>query len=295
MNVSIRRILFLWLSSAAFCFHADGQPNTAVVDRTFGEFANAVSMSANAAGELFVLDAGKNELLKFSPKGELLKTIGGRGWGDLEFDSPTDVCANFALDIYVADYNNRRLQRFDRKMNLVQTFTIDNIMPPLSGAFYPRACALSSQGELFVIESDGGRILKFTPAQQLEHEFGSFNAGAGALLDPRDIAVTPEGRVFILDGHRVVEFDTFANYISSVLLDSLSAPISISATTNNLLVVDAQRIVVCSRDGTKQCEVSASSLVGFEGKGEFRDAVTASSMLYILTSHTLVVAKLSFP
>jgi len=293
LGVSKRRIFFFGICFAAFCFHADGQPNTAVVDRTFGEFANAISLSANAAGELFVLDAGKNELLKFSPKGELLKTIGGRGWGDLEFDSPTDVCANFALDIYVADYNNRRLQRFDRKMNLVQTFAMNTIMPPLSGAFYPRACALSSQGELFVVELDGRRILKFTPAQQLEREFGSFNAGAGALLDPHDIAVTPEGRVLVLDGHRVVEFDTFANYIASISLDSLSIPISISATSNSMLVVDPQRIAVYSSDGTKRGEVTAGSIVGFEGKEEFRDAVATSTTLYILTLHTVIVAKFS--
>jgi DNA-binding beta-propeller fold protein YncE len=272
---------------------ADLWGQAAIVDRTFGTFSNAVSLSVNAGGELFVLDAGRNELSQFSPSGKLLKTIGGRGWGDLEFDSPTDVCANFALDIYVAEYNNRRLQRFDRKMNLVQSFTVDNIMPSLSGAFYPRACALSSQGEMFVVESDGRRILKFTPAQQLEREFGSFNAGAGALLDPHDIAVTPEGRVLVLDGHRVVEFDTYANYIASISLDSLPMPTSISATSNSLLVVDAQRIAVYSNDGTKQGEVTAGSIVGLEGKEEFRDAVATSTTLYILTLHTVIVVKLS--
>lgn len=291
MNVS-RTIFFVFVCGTAFCSPICGQPQSAVVESTFGDFANAISLSTNAAGELFVLDAGKNELSKFSPKGDLLKTIGGRGWGDFEFDSPTDVCAHFALDIYVADYDNRRLQRFDRKMNLVQSFTAGTIMPSLSGAFYPRACALSLQGELFVIESDGRRILKFTPTQQLEREFGAFNAGAGALLNPRDIAVGPEGNVFVLDDRRVVTFDTYANYLHSIPLDSLFVPSSISVSANSVLVTDRRRVVSCSYQGVRQFEITAQSLIGFEAKEEFRDAAIVSSILYILTAHTLVASKL---
>lgn len=273
--------------------HIQGQEKTVIVDRTFGEFENAVSLSLNAAGNIFVLDAGKNSLVEYSAKGELLKTIGGRGWGDLEFDSPTDLCANFALDIYVADYNNRRIQRFDRTMNLVQSIMKENSMSFLNGAFYPRACALSSQGELFVVESDGRRILKFAPNQQLEREFGSYNAGAGVLREPRDIAVTPEGKVLVLDEHRVVEFDTYANYITSVRLDSVSSPGSISVTGNEMIVIDSQRATVYSLEGVRQSEITARSLIGVEAKGEFRDAATAGSTLYILTSHTIVVASIT--
>ncbi len=263
-----------------------------IVDRTFGEFENAVSLSLDAAGNLFVLDAGKNSLVEYSAKGELLKTIGGRGWGDLEFDSPTDVCANFALDIYVADYNNRRIQRFDRTMNLVQSLMKENSVPPMHGAFYPRACALSSQGELFVVESDGRRILKFAPNHQLEREFGSFNAGAGVLRDPRDIAVTPEGRVLVLDERRVVEFDAFANYITSIQLDSVSSPASIGVAGNAMIVINPQRVTVYSLEGIRQGEISAHSLIGGEANGEFRDAAGVGSTLYILTSRTLIVAKM---
>ena len=284
--------IFLPLWNAALSPYAAAQEKTVIVDRTFGTFENAVSLSLDAAGNLLVLDAGRNSLVKYSAKGELLKSIGGRGWGDLEFDSPTDLCANFALDIYVADYNNRRIQRFDRTMNLIQSITKEISMPSMNGAFYPRACALSSQGELFVAESDGRRILKFAPNEQLEREFGSFNAGAGALQEPRDIAVTPEGRVLVLDGHRVVEFDTFANYITSISLDSAYSPASISVAGNAILVIDGQRVVLYSSEGMRQGEVTARSLVGFEANGEFRDAAGAGSTLYILTSHTLVVAKM---
>lgn len=264
-----------------------------VVDFTYGNFLSAVSISAASDGSLFVLDEGNNKLIEFAANGSLVKNIGGKGWGNLEFDQPTDVCASFPLDIYVADYNNRRIQRFDRRMNLVQSINADNIVPTLSGAFYPRASALSTQGELFVVESDGRRILKFNPAQQLEREFGSFNAGAGALLNPRDIAITPEGKVIVLDEHRIVEFDTYANYLSSIQLDSLIVPLSVSVAANGLLVVDANRVIVYSLDGIKRYEVARQSLIGGETIDEFRDAVVTGSTLYILTSHALIVTKIN--
>ncbi len=266
---------------------------TAVVDYSFGDFANAVSLSLNAAGNVFVLDAGKNEVSEFTPKGEPVKMIGGRGWGDLEFDAPTDVSANFALDLYVCDYNNRRLQRFDRRMNFVQSFTADNIVPPITGSFYPRASALSTQGELYVVESDGRRVLKFDPAQHLEREFGSFNAGAGALVNPRDIVVTPEGRVIVLDEHRIVEYDAYANYLSAIVLDSLAASSSLNRANDGLLLVEVKRVIVFSNEGLKRFVIEPQSLVGNTSQEEFRDAVIVGSVLYLLTAHTVVVARIN--
>ncbi|MGA9406580.1 MAG: NHL repeat-containing protein [Bacteroidota bacterium] len=264
-----------------------------VVDYTFGTFSNAVSMSAASDGNLFILDEGNNQLLEYAPNGSLLKSIGGRGWGDLEFDSPTDVSVNFALDVYVTDYNNRRVQRFDRRMNLVQSINADNILPSLNGMFYPRATALSPQGELFVVESDGRRILKFNPAQELEREFGEFNAGAGTLVNPRDIAVTPEDKVIVLDEHRIVEFDTYGNYLYAFRLDSLAVPLSISLVPNGVLVVDTNRVILYSLDGVKKLEIDRKLIIGEEPIEEFRDAVATGSKLFILTLHTLVVVEVN--
>jgi len=280
------------MTCTVFTAHLAGQTITPVVDRTFGKFANAVSISASAGGQLFVLDEAKNELSQFSIKGELLKTIGGKGWGDLEFDSPTDVSTNFALDVYVADYNNRRIQRYDRGLNFVQSITADNIVPALSGSFYPHASALSAQGELFVVESDGRRVLKFDPSQRFEREFGAFNGGAGALTNPSDIAVTPEGKVFVLDAPRVVEFDTYANYVSSIQLDSLPNPLTLNLSSHGLLVTSANDVREYSFDGAREFDITHEGLIENKSNDEFRDAVMIGPTLYLLTSHAVVVVKI---
>ena len=86
---------------------------------TIGSFTNAVAFSIDPSGAIFVLDAGTHELLKFSQDGELLQSTGGYGWSEVTFDQPSDVVAPNGLDIYVADYGNHRVLRFDRHCTLV--------------------------------------------------------------------------------------------------------------------------------------------------------------------------------
>ncbi len=189
-----------------------------VVDFTYGSFLNAATFSAGSDGGLFVLDEGNSALTQFAADGSVVKTIGGKGWGNFEFDQPTGVCASFPLNIYVADYNNRRVQQFDRKLNYVQSITDQNLPSSFSAEFYPTACAMSSQGELFILETQGKRVLKFDQNQLFQMEFGSYSWGVGALSDPRDITMTPSDHVFVLDAHRVVAYKTYLAIISAPFL-----------------------------------------------------------------------------
>ncbi len=261
------------------------------VDRSFGNFVDAVSLSTNGSGEIFVVDAGANKLYQSEENGDQLKFIGGQGWGDLEFDHPTDVCASFPLDIYVADYNNRRVQRFDHKLNFIQSFTEENLPPSYGGGFYPRACTISSQGELFVVESEGKRIIKFDQNQNFQKEFGSYSAGAGALKDPRDIVISSGDTVFVLDEHRVVQYDTFGNYLGSFLLIESENPSAISCYSDGILVSFPSSIEAFSFTGAPLFRLMRDHIVGFPPGGEIHDALTLSSKLFILTNHTIIVGK----
>ncbi|MDE3058660.1 MAG: NHL repeat-containing protein [Bacteroidota bacterium] len=268
-----------------------------VVERSFGTFADAVSLSTNGSGDFFVVDAGADKLYQLSESDGNIKSIGGKGWGDLEFDQPSDVCASFPLDVYVADYNNRRVQRFDRKLNLIQSFTEENLPSSSNGSFYPRACAMSLQGELFVVESESDRILKFDQNQNFQKEFGSYSAGAGTLKTPRDISINSGDTVFILDEHRVVEFDIFGNYVGSIALPQADTALALSTFGGGVLVSMASAIAAYSSDGTPLFIITRSRIVGFPPPNglhqdeEIRDALLLSSKLFILTNHTILMGN----
>jgi hypothetical protein len=288
-------VVFLHLFGAS---PSDSAASTGfVVDYTFGSFANASSFSAGSDGSLFVLDEGNNMLIQFAAAGSTIKSVGGKGWGNFEFDQPTGVCSSFPLNIYVADYNNRRVQQFDRKLNYVQSFTEQNLPSTYSGEFYPNACAISSQGELFILEAQGKRVLKFDQNQNFQAEFGSYSAGAGALADPRDITMAPSDRVFVLDAHQVIGYDIFGNYLSSFSLASPENPRGISSTKDEVVVTYPSSVKVFSWDGRAEFQISAQMVIGLPSNCEFRDAIlappdkNASRRIIILTNHEVVVVR----
>lgn len=67
---------------------------------------------------IYVTDSGNNRVLAFDFDGKLLDILGKKGQGPGEFLNPTGL---FALDdsrLAVADFNNNRIQIFDRSGNL---------------------------------------------------------------------------------------------------------------------------------------------------------------------------------
>ncbi len=280
----------------AFCFYAGNlfaQDRTLIVDRVVGEFVSAVSLASSGAGDIYVVDAGANQLQKFSSDGRLLKILGGKGWGSLEFDRPLDVCAAFPLDIFVVDENNRRVQRFDRPLNFIQSLSEDNVTPPHGGKFYPRAAALSTIGELFVLESDAHRVIKFTTQLLPEREFGSYNAGAGSLTAPVDIVLTDDGLVRVADGLEVFSFDAYGNYMSAHTVDTSMGIAAISAFRGGFLCTFPDKLSAFLNDGTPFWTISRTMAVGIPAGEPFRDAIVLGSSLLVLTERHLAVCRLA--
>lgn len=58
-----------------------------------GEFADPVDLAVSQAGDVFVLDAEKQQLLKFTPQGAFLDAIGRPGEGQTELTGVMDLCA----------------------------------------------------------------------------------------------------------------------------------------------------------------------------------------------------------
>ncbi len=68
---------------------------------------------------IYVLDAGSNQIVKFSNKLEFKKRNGKQGWAEGQYDSPTFIDGSSGLDIFVSDGKNHRVQRLDLDLNLI--------------------------------------------------------------------------------------------------------------------------------------------------------------------------------
>lgn len=256
----------------------------AVVESQRNIFKSALCLSATPGGKLFVVDQFQQMLIQVAEKGEIEKKIGGQGWGNYEFDGPTDVSSSFLLDIYVTDYNNRRIQRYDSRLNYVQT--IDENSLQSVGRFYPKACALSSLGDLFVVETDGKRILKLNKRFQLEHEFGTYKDGAGALTAPKDIALSRADEIYVLDANRITVYDIFGNYLRAIALPEGDWK-SIQVLGETVIAVSPRLIVMFVSDGSERQLLAHASIIGISSDEDFADALLLNGKLIVLTPTTL--------
>lgn len=83
----------------------------------------ALRVAVNAQNQLYVLDAKRGRIHKFTTDGEKLLTFGRYGAGDGEFDrDAADIAVDARGNIFVADTGNHRVVKFDGNGNFVRSF-----------------------------------------------------------------------------------------------------------------------------------------------------------------------------
>lgn len=262
------------------------QSNPMYVVRTLISFSSSPGcFTVQPQGSVYIVDQHKQSLYHYSLTNQIYTSIGGHGWGNYEFDTPTDVASSFLLDIFVTDFNNRRIQRFDKNLNYIQTYD-EQTLPSSVGRFQPRACAISTQGDLFVVELDGKRILKFDKRNQLVKEFGAFADGAGMVTDPKDIAISQADEVFVLDKSKIIGYDIFGNYLRTLPLPQAEWN-NIQVSGKRLLATSSDRIAMYSLDTDKMTIVTRDSIIGIPSQEQFVDATLYGENLLVLTIASL--------
>ena len=277
MLIAALTFLLLFSDSAA----------TVVVQSSQKLFRSAVCLSSAPNGLLFVVDQKIHSVHQLSSGDSITRTIGGQGWGSTEFDVPSDVTSSFLLDVFVVDRNNRRIQRFDKQFNYVQTYDERSLSQSVD-RFQPRACAVSLLGELFIVEMDGRRIVKLSSRGKYLAEFGAHSTvSAGVLRQPIDIAVSSSNEVFVLDQNRLLVYDTFGNYLKQIALSDSSVWQSVTSSDQFIVITSPRLIEIVSSDNTARTSITQSNIINFPSNIEFVDAAIVRGKLTILTKKTL--------
>jgi len=76
-----------------------------------GRFSLPEDCTTDDFGNIYVIDAGKDSLLKFTSQGKQMHSFGGSGSGQRQFNSPNGV-AWYDRTLYIADTKNNRIVRF---------------------------------------------------------------------------------------------------------------------------------------------------------------------------------------
>lgn len=205
--------------------------------------AQPAALALDPDGNLYIADTGNHRVLKCDLQGRLLREVGGFGFDAAQFDRPVDVWAGNGLDVIVADYNNHRLQRFDRDLNFIASYPGAEAQEQSLQFGYPAAVALSPQGELFVADHEFKRLLRFDVFGKPKASFGDFNWGEGGLLQPAKILISRAGEIFVSDSVRraIMTYDAFGNFVGALGAGLLDRPCGMAEWHGLMWVVDRGR------------------------------------------------------
>ncbi|HEY6307157.1 MAG TPA: peptidyl-alpha-hydroxyglycine alpha-amidating lyase family protein [Candidatus Angelobacter sp.] len=167
--------------------------------KSFGEgmFVFPHGIFVDRAGNVWITDAqGKDgkghQVIKFSPEGKVLLTLGKAGVagdGPDTFNQPSDVVVAPNGDIFVADghggASNARIVKFSKDGKFIKAWGKKGTGP---GEFdTPHAIAMDSKGRIFVGDRANNRIQIFDQDGKFIAEWKQFGRPSGIFIDKHDV------------------------------------------------------------------------------------------------------------
>lgn len=205
-------------------FFTNTSDSVLVMDKEVTDFQSAVSITTDAKENIYVLDAGSNQVIKYGSYLDYKKRNGKQGWAEGQFDSPTSIDGSSGLDIFVTDGKNRRIQRLDLELNPVTSLKTNLIDFPADLQFNtPVATLVLNSKELYVIDGDNNRIIVYKDGRTPTEIFGDYRSGKGQLERPVKILKDDKNFVYVLDKEQkaIIRFDNLGNYISRIEIKDL--------------------------------------------------------------------------
>lgn len=225
------------------------------------KLSQPLGMDIDPDGNLYIADTGNNRILKCSPRGELLREAGGFGFDREQFDRPVDVWAGNGLEVFVVDYNNQRLERYDKDLNYISSYYSDELQEASLQFGYPAAVGFSNNGEIFLADHEFNRVLRIDSFGQPKASFGDFNWGEGRLSRPAKILIGAQREIFVSDSTAaaIVQYDPYGNFVRRLgegVLRDPAGMAEVKGKTKNvnevwLMIADRgnHRVVGLQRDG----------------------------------------------
>lgn len=159
-------------------------------------------------GRIYAADTHYARVMVFSADGTHVGQFGTHGTGPGQFIMPTDVAANPAGEIFVAEYGgNDRISRFAPDLTFINSFG-----GPEAGVARlqrPQALLLDADGTLWVADACNHRVCHFAPTGELLGAFGRSGTGLGELRFPYGLDRLSDGTFVVCEygNNRIQRFD----------------------------------------------------------------------------------------
>jgi DNA-binding beta-propeller fold protein YncE len=172
------------------------------------------------------------------------------------FRQPRGVAVDEAGNVYVADFNNHRIQKLGPGLEPIAAWGSEGSSPGLfrqpcqvavrgdevlvadtwngriqvlgrdgaylrdlaTGLYGPRGIAVAPDGAVYVADTGNHRVRRFGAEGREEGGFGARGSGPGQFLEPVGIAVGADGRVYVCDNGnaRLQVFDAKGGFLKAI-------------------------------------------------------------------------------
>jgi peptidylamidoglycolate lyase len=153
-------------------------------------------------GSFYVSDGYKNtRVMKFAGDGSFDFEWGTKGIGPGEFNLPHGIAVDAKGRVIVCDRENERLQVFDAKGGFLHEWKGPHIGKPYG-------VEVSPDGHSFIIDggspslkpAERGKAVELDAAGHVLDTFGSFGKEPGQFQLGHDIAIGPDGSMYVAEG-----------------------------------------------------------------------------------------------
>jgi len=240
-KISSNGILTVVAGNGINAFSGDGGPATNAA------FSFPTGLAVDGAGNLYIAEVGNHRVRKVNADGNII-TVAGNGAPGFSGDGgpataaalnfPTGVAVDAAGNVFIADRNNQRIRKVDAA-GIIATVAGSGTTGysgdggpataaslALSRVGLVSGVAVDALGNLYIADSENGRVRRVDPAGKILTVAGTGAAGysgdggpavGAGLNSPQGVAVDASGNLYIADAfNNVVRMVNSAGIIRTV-------------------------------------------------------------------------------
>ena len=261
----------------------------------------------DATGNLYIADASNSRVQKWSPGATSGVTVAGASSGVSGSDAshlntPYSVYVDGSNNVYVADYNNNRIQKWAPGASSGTTVAGGAYGTGASQFKFPAGVYVDMDGNIYVADAGNNRIQKWAPGASSGVTVagtGSAGSGANQLSNPYGIYLDASGNLYIADqgNHRIQKWAAGASTGTTVAGISgisgsdaahLNSPTGVYVDgSGNVFVADRQnhRIQMWFAGAT-----SGTTVAGTGSSGLGANQLSYPTSVYVDASSTIITA-----
>jgi len=136
--------------------------------------------------------------------------FGRTGMGPLEFNYPRAIAIGAGGALFIVD-KAARIQSLSQAGEYLNLWTT-----PAQDAGRPTGLGVDAHGRVYAADTHYSRVLVYAADGRLEHMFGTYGDGPGQLRLPTDVAVAPDGSVYVSEyggNDRVSKFNVELEFV----------------------------------------------------------------------------------